>query len=164
MFDLEKELHDWCVSVLGKRGDEDLRSELKDHLYCEIEVHQRAGLSQEQAFRLAVSKMGEPGGLLEEFSKNKGLIRHLCEFDENLNAAFAARFPMSGKRRSMFILGNALFFAACILILSWFLKENSTTYVVVQGFLIVGWAFINGLLAMNKKTCKPRNLFGTLIP
>ena len=156
MFNLDKEIKDWCLKVLGRDTPKDLRTELEDHLHCEVENLKKAGFSEEQAFKCAVYKMGEPKGLLQEFSKNKGLLSRLWRYEKNLNRAFAKRFPMSSKTRSRLIIGNALFFAASLFVLAWLFKDNEKAYMWGHGIMLTGWAFLNGLLAASQKPCKPK--------
>jgi len=90
MFDLDKEIDAWCRSVLSngwKRASSN--TELKDHLYCEVERLLEEGLSEKQAFLAATERIGNVEDLRIEHAKNRSLS---STFSDLLNA----RIPSGG--------------------------------------------------------------------
>ena len=75
MFNLETAVDEWCQGIGNSQGESsELKEELKDHLYCEIEALLEEGLSDQQAFSLATKKLGQPDALLDEYSKNRNIF------------------------------------------------------------------------------------------
>jgi len=74
MFRLDHEVSKWC-SALTRQGQLSGAQieELRDHLYDEIEKQQASGVSQENAFRRAIGKLGTIDELTHEYSKNQRL-------------------------------------------------------------------------------------------
>ncbi len=70
MFQLSQAIEQWCNSLNFKGEDrEPLIEELKDHLYREIKKQRVLGLSEEEAFKVATEKLGDPNLLEAEFQK-----------------------------------------------------------------------------------------------
>lgn len=69
MFELDTEINSWFENLRssGHLAEADT-DELKDHLYCEIKRQQDNGLSIEQAFTIAVNKLGNTAELHREYS------------------------------------------------------------------------------------------------
>ena len=72
MFNLEQKVTEWRrqMRAAGIKPPMTL-DELENHLREDIRAHISAGNSEEQAFHLAVSRLGTPGPLRTEFSKLK---------------------------------------------------------------------------------------------
>src|SRR5688572_14759809 len=70
MRDLEKKIAEWRRNMAKSAGQRvEPRDELETHLREEIERSARTGTSPEQAFELAVSKLGSADALRAEFHK-----------------------------------------------------------------------------------------------
>lgn len=50
-------------------------AELSDHLYCEIDRARAEGLSDEEAFRAAITRIGSAPQLAQEHAKNRSALR-----------------------------------------------------------------------------------------
>lgn len=72
MFRLDHEISKWCSGLAhhGHLSGSQLE-ELRDHLCNEIEKQQASGVSEEEAFRLAISRLGTIDELTHEYSKNQ---------------------------------------------------------------------------------------------
>lgn len=70
MRDLDKQIADWRRTLRPE-----MQEELEAHLREEIERLMRSGISPEQAFELAVSKLGQPTALRAEFDKLEEMRR-----------------------------------------------------------------------------------------
>ena len=76
MFDLEKKMSDWKRDLLhGGDLDVDAVEELESHLRESYENLLGKGLEEEEAFLLALRRMGDKESLKEEFVKVGGLGR-----------------------------------------------------------------------------------------
>jgi len=74
MFDLDREVNEWCNSVKAGRCRRNAGiDELKDHLYCEVERLQSEGKSAEKAFRAATARIeaNDALGLVAKRHTNK---------------------------------------------------------------------------------------------
>ncbi len=117
MFELEPAVNQWCAEVSRRITDsDDLRAELKDHLYCEIESLRDQGLSEEQAFRLAVQKLGDPTELVSEYRENRRLLSVFCKAaDPSLNVYSQQRSNIMTYRQNVKrILTQSLLWATAI--------------------------------------------------
>lgn len=131
MFDLEKEVAAWSAAVHAEScRDAAHAAELSDHLHCEIERARAEGMSDEQAFRAAVAKLGARRELSAEEAKNRSLLGVACAAVAAYDGAHAGR-----ERRGLF-MGHALLWAALILATSLLLSKSSTPDLL--SFLIVG--------------------------
>ncbi len=71
MFDLKKEVRQYCQSVCTNRfGRSAQILELEDHLHCEIERMVNRGIPPEEAFFRATTNLGGTTLLQHEFRKN----------------------------------------------------------------------------------------------
>jgi hypothetical protein len=76
VFDLEREVAAWSSAVHeGRCRTASEVAELSDHLYCEIDRARAEGLSDEEAFRTAIARMGSAPQLAEEHAKNRSALR-----------------------------------------------------------------------------------------
>jgi len=93
MFDLDREVATWSAAVHAGRcqaaAGEGV-TELSDHLYCEIERGRAAGLSDEEAFRAAVARMGTSGELTAEIAKNRSPLGAVCRIAAKLDGPMPA--------------------------------------------------------------------------
>lgn len=118
MFNLEKEVATFCEqATAGKKGQAELVDELKDHLYCEIEILQRNGQTEEQAFREATQKLGAPAELLSEYRKNRRVFSLMCDNEQpTLNDYAQQRSTvMTYKKTATRIIGQSILWATAIL-------------------------------------------------
>ena len=105
MFDLEKEVAAWSAGVdAGRCRQAASVAELSDHLYCEIERAREDGLSDEQAFRAAVAKLGRADDLTTEHAKGRSVLGRLC--------AAAARYDDAHGESRELLLAHAILWAA----------------------------------------------------
>jgi hypothetical protein len=78
MPDLEQLIDQWRRSMAqGMRGREDVLDELEDHLRAELERLAERGYEPEQAFRVAVVRLGGPSEITSEFAKVPAAMRWL---------------------------------------------------------------------------------------
>ncbi|HEV7764714.1 MAG TPA: permease prefix domain 1-containing protein [Thermoanaerobaculia bacterium] len=76
MFNLEREVATWSAVVHeGRCRTTSEIVELSDHLYCEIDRARGEGLSDEEAFRTAIARMGPAPQLAQEHAKNRSWLR-----------------------------------------------------------------------------------------
>ena len=70
MFYLNEQIHSWCESISHceqlQKGDVD---ELEDHLRHSVSELTAVGLSDEEAFLLAIRRMGTTDAIAAEFAK-----------------------------------------------------------------------------------------------
>ena len=126
-FDLEQEVQAWCRTVHPYGWNRRARvAELADHLYCELERQQAAGLSEEAAFRAATEQLGDVGTLQAEHTKNATLLTLFYTQVEQF--AFATlqsgEKPMTPKRAALYNIVVALFFAAAIILASYLIADT----------------------------------------
>ena len=139
MFNLETAVDEWCQGIGNPQGESaELKEELKDHLYCEIEALLEEGLSDQQAFSLAKKKLGQPDALLDEYSKNRNVFSRMCNSTEaSLNRYSQQRsHVMSYKQSSKRIIGQSLLWAAAMLSSALLLGE-SENYIFYMLLLVV---------------------------
>jgi hypothetical protein len=71
MFDLEGKIVEWRASMRASLGDKaDVIDELENHLREQLHRLALEGRVGEDAWRLALERLGSPQGLAEEFAKN----------------------------------------------------------------------------------------------
>lgn len=80
MFELDKEIDSWC-KIFRHSGSltEAEIDELKDHLCCEIERQQGNGLPIEQAFTVAIEKLGNTEEIGKAFSISRSYPARLSQ-------------------------------------------------------------------------------------
>jgi hypothetical protein len=131
MFDLEREVESWSTAVHGERCRPAAEvAELRDHLYCEIERGRAEGLSDEDAFRAAIARLGSAEALSAEHTKNRSLLGTVCQTAARLESS-----PKKPEHRQL-LLANAVIWASLILGASLILSKSATP--LVMQFLIVG--------------------------
>jgi len=115
MFQTDKEVREWCASIVPDdcSPDEHL-DELEDHLLSEIERLQATGLDEEQAFKTAIKRMGEAKMLMSEYSKNRSFVSRLCALDRKLSGSGDITDPVLRKQANRLILGHAILWAAAL--------------------------------------------------
>ena len=84
MFDLEKAIADWREQMRSGVSNRETLNELESHLRDDIEKEMRTGLNSQQAFELAVERIGGAHHLKCEFAKvnrpRSDILRRLKEF------------------------------------------------------------------------------------
>ena len=118
MFNLETAVEEWCQGIADPRGGpNELKEELKDHLYCEIEALLEEDLTDQQAFSLATKKLGLPDALIDEYSKNRNVFSRMCNSTETKLSEYSKQrsHVMSYKQGSKRIIGQSLLWAAAML-------------------------------------------------
>lgn len=139
MFNLETAVDEWCKSISNPQGESaELREELKDHLYCEIEALLEEGLSEQQAFSLASKKLGQPDALLEEYSKNRSIFSRMCNSTETKLSEYTQQRNevMTYKQTSKRIIGQSLLWAAAILGSAMLFRDSEQQFLYL--LLLVG--------------------------
>jgi hypothetical protein len=134
MFDLEKEVAAWSEALHARRcrSAADV-AETVDHLYCEIDLQRAEGRSDEEAFRLAVAKLGAQPDLAAEAAKNRSLLASACS---------TARHERPARAQGPFLITHALLWAALMLGTSLVLSRSrvpNTASLVLVLVLIPGW-------------------------
>lgn len=123
MFNLDNEVRQWCRLVHPTGSDrETLIAELEDHLHCEIDRLVAEGYSEETAFQMATTQLGERSALQREYKKNRNRIVNAICGTESRIARW--RRTISPKRAAVLHIVTALFFAASIMVSSWLLQDR----------------------------------------
>lgn len=140
MFDINNAIDQWCDDIGSNDGEgAELREELKDHLYCEIEILQKEGLTDQQAFNLATKKLGKPNELLSEYKTNRKLFSKMCSSNEpSLNEYSQQRSNvMTYKQSAKRLIGQAIIWAAAVLSSALILGESEQyfTYLLLLTIL-----------------------------
>jgi hypothetical protein len=120
MFDLEREVAAWSAAVHAQRCRPAAAgvAELTDHLYCEIDRGRAAGLSDEEAFRAAIARLGSIPELTAEHAKNRSALGTAWQ------AAATADCAGSRPDRRRLLLAHALIWAALIIACSLMLTKT----------------------------------------
>ncbi len=119
MFDLDREVANWTAAVYAARCRPEAGvAELTDHLHCEIDRARQEGLSDEEAFRTAVARLGSVPELIAENAKNRSALGTACEV-----VARAERSLSSEQRRLLYI--HAWVWAAVMIATSVILKKTA---------------------------------------
>jgi hypothetical protein len=116
MFDLEREVTAWSVAANTERCRPDAGvAELSDHLYCEIDRARAEGLSNaerlsdEEAFRAAVTRLGSPAELAAEHAKNRSALGAVCR----VAAKYDSEMFNPGQRR--LLISHSLIWASLMI-------------------------------------------------
>jgi hypothetical protein len=137
MFDLEREVAAWSAALHADRcGSAAAVAEVVDHLYCEIDRARSEGLSDEQAFRAAVSRLGARTELAGEAAKNRSLLARGCAAAMRYDRSVA-----SAEQRWLF-MAHALLWAALMLGTSLIISKSATSRtlgVMLTGALTSAW-------------------------
>jgi hypothetical protein len=134
MFDLNNEVDRWCRSVLSDQvRSPAMIDELKDHLHSVVETLVEEGMSEQQAFRTAIERMGDCEVLKHEYMKNRtSLLDRLLRTEGRLSRMMCALSP---RQTAVLQVVVALFFAAAIIGSSYLLRD-SDYQMTVQTLLI----------------------------
>jgi hypothetical protein len=151
MFDLDKEVAAWSRAMHAERCRETAHAaELSDHLHCEIERGRAQGLSDEQAFKAAVAKLGAQPELEAEESKNRSLLGTVC--------AAAGRYERLRAGHTGLFLAHALLWAALMLATSAVLSKSSAPQAfawLLTGVLVPTWWASEQLLRRALRPARP---------
>ncbi len=139
MFNLDREVAAWSAAVHAERcrPAADV-AELSDHLHCEIDRARAAGLSDEEAFRTAIARLGSAPELTAEHAKNSSALASACQVAAKLDRSGSS----PGHRRRL--LAHALVWAALIIASSLLLtraaapKAYASLLIVI--FIPLWWA------------------------
>jgi hypothetical protein len=133
MFDLNREVEAWSAAVYAERCQPAASvAELSDHLYCEIDLGRAAGLSDEEAFRTAVARLGSVSELSAENAKNRSAFGAACAVAAKLEG------PFSRQHRGL-LLAHALLWATLIIASSVILKKAEAAAWMSIAILIPLW-------------------------
>lgn len=141
MFNLETAVEEWCQGIGNPRGGPaELKEELKDHLYCEIEALLEEDLSDQQAFSLATKKLGQPDELLDEYSKNRSVFSKICNSTETKLSEYSQQrsHVMSYKQNSKRIIGQSIMWAAAMLSSALLFGESEDYFLYMLLLLMLG--------------------------
>lgn len=135
MFDLDREVATWSASVHARRcTPETSAAELADHLYCEIDRGRAAGLSDEEAFRAAISRLGSTEQLASEHEKNRPAV---CQLAARLDHSSGT----TAEERQI-LIANALIWASLMIAFSLVLSKSAvanTVSLTLMGLLAPLW-------------------------
>jgi hypothetical protein len=139
MFDLDREVTAWANSVHAERCRAAAgAAELTDHLYCEIERGRAEGLSDEEAFRAAVARLGSASALMAEEAKNRSALGTVCQVAAKLDGA-GVRPDHRGA-----LLAHALIWASLIIATSMILSKTAVrdvySLLLMVVFVPLWWA------------------------
>lgn len=116
MFDLEKEVAAWSRSAVAEGcRSAGSAAELSDHLHCEIDRARATGLTDEQAFRAAVAKLGSEAQLATEDAKNRSWLARVCAYERRYS---------KGMRNDL-LIAHAVVWASLILATSLMLSKST---------------------------------------
>ena len=147
MFDLEKEVDEWVNQSVGSGCfNKDVASEVKDHLYCEIEQNQMQGLSEQSAFWAATRRMGLSEDLKTEFSKN---VESGCANETVLG-------KLTTKQIALLNAGFLVFMAVFVFGSAYTLgSENYNTYIAPISYALIFVPIIFGISRnQSRKECR----------
>jgi len=106
-------LRAWIVRLCNlfkrKQQDREFAEEIESHLAMHIEDNRRSGMSQEEARRNALIKLGGVDNIFEEHRDRRG-FRWLAELQRNL--CYAARILWKQKALSLIVIGILAFASA----------------------------------------------------
>ncbi|MCU1229931.1 MAG: hypothetical protein JWO97_2815 [Acidobacteria bacterium] len=133
MFDLNREVETWSAAVYAERCQPAASvAELSDHLYCEIDLARAAGLSDEEAFRAAVARLGSVSELSAENAKNRSAVGAACAVAAKLEG------PVSRQHRGL-LLAHALLWATLMIASAAVLKKTEIAGWMLVAILIPLW-------------------------
>jgi len=131
MFDLEREVAAWSAAVHAERCQPAASvAELSDHLYCEIESAREAGMSDEEAFRIATARLGSMKDLAAEHEKNRSALGAACQVAAKIDG------PILRPDHRRVLVAHAMIWAAIIIASTLVLKK--TTPSEVLSWLLLG--------------------------
>jgi hypothetical protein len=154
MFDLEREVAAWSKAVHadGCRNAASM-AELGDHLHCEIDRGRAEGLSDEEAFRAAVARLGPASLLKAEHRKNRSI------FGRGLAAAARYDRSQAGDEHRGLFLAHGLLWASLIIATSLVLSKadapgTAASLLITLVFVPTWWG--SQLLLLRALRGKPR--------
>jgi hypothetical protein len=123
MFDLDHEVTAWSAAAYAERCQPAASvAELSDHLYCEIDHGRAAGLSDEEAFRTAIARLGPASELTAENAKNRSALGAVCQVAAKLDGSGST----SAEHRRL-LLAHALIWATLMIASSLVLKKTGAS-------------------------------------
>ena len=138
MFDLEREVAAWSATVHAERCQPAASvAELSDHLYCEIDQARATGLSEEEAFRAAVARIGSPSALTAEHAKNRSALGTVCRVAAKLDGS------SSSPEQRRLLVAHALIWAALMIASALMLKKTASevsVLMLITIFIPLSWA------------------------
>lgn len=163
MFDLDKAVQQWTELVFSADSVKNRNiDELKDHLYCEIEKHVNDGKNQSDAFKYAISNIGESDILTTEYKKNRTFINKLCAFEYGT----IGQHGQSGEKlminRKQLQIQNAILWAAAILASALLLRGipqgSEVIFFVLVPLSVLSVLSLNGKISSESIACEFKKL------
>ena len=125
MFNLDREVAAWSAAVHAARCQPTASiTELTDHLYCEIDRGRAEGLSDEEAFRTAIARLGSAEELKAEHAKNRSALGTVCQVAARLDGP-----PLPNPEHRRLLLVHALIWASLMIAASLILKKAGASQV-----------------------------------
>jgi len=152
MFDLNKEIDQWCREIIQHgcaRTTE--RNELKDHLFCLVEEHQARGLTDQAAFVASIRQMGDSDLITAEYAKNASLMHKILAYDRNLQRSLLARF--SGKQLIVFSLIYSLVCAGLMISGAWWFDAGDQLVNWMLAIWLVPFLLVASNPELRKAEC-----------
>jgi hypothetical protein len=131
MFDLDREVATWSATVHAERcrsAAGEGMAELQDHLYCEIDRGRAAGLSDEEAFRAAIARLGTASALTAENAKNRSALGTVCRVASRLDGP-----EWTSPEYRRLLLAHAVIWASLMIASAIVLKKTGAS----QGFVLL---------------------------
>ncbi len=123
MFDLDHEVAAWSATVhAGRCQPSASLAELSDHLYCEIDRARAEGHTDQEAFRIATTRLGSTPELNAEYAKNRSALGTVCQIAAKLDGPMPA-----GPEHRRLLLGHAVIWATLMIASSLVLKETGAS-------------------------------------
>jgi len=149
-FDLNAAVQQWCELVLSSDSIKNTNiDELKDHLHCQIESFLEQGQNPQQAFKLAINKMGEIDMLADEYSKNRTFLNKLCAFEYG-TVGNKANQPANVKS---LIIQQSILWAAAMLATSLLIADKQQAMSVIFTVLLP-LSFVNVISLKTNSAAK----------
>jgi hypothetical protein len=135
MFDLNKAIRQWCEIALSADSIKSRNiDELIDHLHCEVEsiINESKGkgvdsMSEQEAFGLAIQKVGEANVIADEYGKNRTFLQKLCALEYGRIGDQPSDESLR-KQLAQMKTSNAILWAAAILSSAIILKDSPQLY------------------------------------
>ncbi|GLX84843.1 hypothetical protein tloyanaT_10950 [Thalassotalea loyana] len=156
MFDLDREVNLWFEALQGVKAiDSENIDELKDHLYSEIEAQVANGKTEQQAFYIATSRLGDQQSLKVEFDKNRAKLMQLCQSqeDSSFDSLLVQQETKQQKNLSKMMVGNAIIWASAMLGTAILVQGHESSQSILM--LLIGlWFASTYLFGDMKKAAK----------
>jgi hypothetical protein len=131
MFNLDREVAAWSAAVHAERCQPSAGiAELTDHLYCEIDRARAEGLSDEEAFRTAVARVGSAPELTAEHAKNRSALGAACQVALKLDG------PGFNSEHRGLLAAHAAIWAALMIVLALVLRKATSPE--LSAWLLIG--------------------------